>query len=377
MDEANVAQQLTQMADFIRNEAVEKASEIEAAAAEEFQIEKLQLVEAEKKKIRQEYERKEKQVDIKKKIEYAMQLNASRIEVLQAQDDLVKSMMESAGKELLYQSQDHQSYKKLLRILIVQSLLRLKESAVILRCREEDLQLVESVLESAGNEYAERANVYRPEIVLDRQVFLPSAPSHYKAHDLSCSGGVVLASRDGKIVFENTLDARLELAFRKKLPEIRQSLIGQLINPQSGDWDVPMVSSMFDLDDTNAIFSIDVCDDKEDWPAWHFDPKGDISVKAAYRLGSKLRDRKKGKDAACSRASAENSVVKFGWNNIWDLKGPNKLKMFVWHVAHNSLASRMKIHRIGVDLDTRCPICNRLDEDGGHIFLKCKRVKEC
>jgi hypothetical protein len=34
MDEASVAQQLTQMADFIRNEAVEKASEIEAAAAE-------------------------------------------------------------------------------------------------------------------------------------------------------------------------------------------------------------------------------------------------------------------------------------------------------------------------------------------------------
>jgi hypothetical protein len=49
-----------------------------------------------------------------------MQLNASRIEVLQAQDDLVKSMMESARKELLYLSQDHQSYKKLLRILIVQ-----------------------------------------------------------------------------------------------------------------------------------------------------------------------------------------------------------------------------------------------------------------
>lgn len=34
------------------------------------------------------------------------------------------------------------------------------------------------------------------------------------------SGGVVLASRDGKIVFENSLDARLEVVFRKKLPEV-------------------------------------------------------------------------------------------------------------------------------------------------------------
>jgi len=35
---------------------------------QEFNIEKLQLVEAEKKKIRLEYERKEKQVDVRKKM---------------------------------------------------------------------------------------------------------------------------------------------------------------------------------------------------------------------------------------------------------------------------------------------------------------------
>ena len=32
---------------------------------------------------------------------------------------------------------------------------------------------------------------------------------------------------------------------------------------------------------------------------------------------------------------------------------------------------------MGVVLDTKCPVCLRLNEDGGHIFLKCKRVKEC
>ena len=52
--------------------------------------------------------------------DYSMQLNASRIKVLQAQDDLVTNMMESARKELLYISRDHQTYKKLLKILIVQ-----------------------------------------------------------------------------------------------------------------------------------------------------------------------------------------------------------------------------------------------------------------
>lgn len=35
----------------------------------------------------------------------------------------------------------------------------------------------------------------------------------------------------------------------------------------------------------------------------------------------------------------------------------------------------MNVKRKQVELDTRCPICMRLDEDGGHLFLKCKLVK--
>lgn len=36
-----------------------------------------------------------------------------------------------------------------------------------------------------------------------------------------CStGGVVLATKDGRIVLENTLDARLEVVFKQQLPEV-------------------------------------------------------------------------------------------------------------------------------------------------------------
>jgi len=228
MNDADVSKQIQQMVRFIRQEAEEKANEISVSAEEEFNIEKLQLVEADKKKIRQEYERKEKQVDVRKKIEYSMQLNASRLKVLQAQDDVVNKMKESAAKELLNVSRDHHVYKNLLKDLVIQSLLRLKEPSVLLRCRKEDLHLVEEVLDSAAQEYAEKANVHAPEIVVDKDVYLPPAPSHHNPHDLHCSGGVVLASHDGKIVFENTLDARLDVVFRNKLPHIRKQLFGQV-----------------------------------------------------------------------------------------------------------------------------------------------------
>ncbi|CAK8539326.1 unnamed protein product [Lathyrus sativus] len=228
MNDADVSKQIQQMVRFIRQEAEEKANEISVSAEEEFNIEKLQLVEADKKKIRQEYERKEKQVDVRKKIEYSMQLNASRLKVLQAQDDVVNKMKEAAAKELLNVSGNPEVYGNLLKELIIQSLLRLKEPSVLLRCREVDLPLVEDVLESAAQEYAEKANVHVPEVVIDKGVYLPPAPSHHNPHDLHCSGGVVLASHDGKIVFENTLDARLDVLFRNKLPAIRKELFGQV-----------------------------------------------------------------------------------------------------------------------------------------------------
>ncbi|KAK8573121.1 hypothetical protein V6N13_099936 [Hibiscus sabdariffa] len=229
MNDGDVSKQIQQMVRFIRQEAEEKANEIAVSAEEEFNIEKLQIVEAERKKIKQEYERKGKQVEIRKKIEYSMQLNASRIKVLQAQEELVTSIKETARKELQRLGNDKRGYKNLVKALVVQSLVRLREPSVLLRCREMDRKLVESILDEAKREYAEKFNVAPPKIVIDNVSLPPPPPADADdfAHQPYCSGRVVLASEDGKIVFENTLDARLEVAFKQKLPEIRRRLVGQ------------------------------------------------------------------------------------------------------------------------------------------------------
>nr|PNR36633.1 hypothetical protein PHYPA_022484 [Physcomitrium patens] len=169
---------------------------------QEFNIEKLQIVEAEKKKIRQEFERKEKQVEVRRKIEYSSQLNASRLKLLQAQDDLVRKMKEAAEKQLQ------------------KGLLRLKEQSTQLRCREQDLEIVQSVIESGKQAYAEKLNVAVPEVFVDDEHFLPGPPGSSN-HGSSCTGGVVLATKDGRIVLENTLDARLEVVFKQQLPEVK------------------------------------------------------------------------------------------------------------------------------------------------------------
>lgn len=68
MEDHAVEDQINRMVQFIKQEAEEKAKEITSAADEEYNIEKMQLVEAEKQKIRKEYERKEGQVEILKKM---------------------------------------------------------------------------------------------------------------------------------------------------------------------------------------------------------------------------------------------------------------------------------------------------------------------
>lgn len=52
--------------------------------------------------------------------DYSMQLNASRIKILQAQDEVVNSMKDDAKKALLRVSNDKKVYKKLVKDMVVQ-----------------------------------------------------------------------------------------------------------------------------------------------------------------------------------------------------------------------------------------------------------------
>lgn len=85
-------------------------------------------------------------------------------------------------------------------------------------------------------------------------------------------------------------------------------------------------------------------DNSEDWLAWHFDHKGFFSVKSAYKLAVQTRERNKGRDAATSEARSKSNQ-QFEWDKMWRMEVPNKMKIFIWRLAHNSLAVRRNIVR--------------------------------
>ncbi|KAK4526508.1 hypothetical protein GAYE_SCF25G4424 [Galdieria yellowstonensis] len=216
MNDAQVKQQVQQMVSFIKQEAEEKANEIRVKAEEEFNARKLSQVEAAKIQIRSEYERKFKQIESKLKVAYSTELNASRLQILKQRETLLKEIYEVVERELSKVKEDEESYKKLLEKLLKQSFMTLDEVEVSICSRKDDIKLVEKVLNKAleGSKTKEGQQV---KAVVDKENFLPD----------TCLGGVIVSSHGGKVVCNNTLEARLETAYQQNLPQLRQLLFGE------------------------------------------------------------------------------------------------------------------------------------------------------
>eukprot|EP00921_Rhytidocystis_pertsovi_P016444 GHVQ01025957.1.p1 GENE.GHVQ01025957.1~~GHVQ01025957.1.p1 ORF type:complete len:100 (-),score=21.60 GHVQ01025957.1:98-397(-) len=89
MDEEQAQRQVQQMCNFILNEAKDKAQEIEAQALEDFNIEKLKLVQQMKDKIRQEYQKKAKQIEVERSTARSAAINRARLQKISARQQVI------------------------------------------------------------------------------------------------------------------------------------------------------------------------------------------------------------------------------------------------------------------------------------------------
>ncbi|GFR51972.1 hypothetical protein Agub_g14499 [Astrephomene gubernaculifera] len=231
MNEAEVERQIEQMVRFIKQEAEEKSTEIKVSAEEEFNLEKLQLLEQEKAKIRKEYERKEGQVEVKKKIEYSKQLNEMRLKVLAAKEAAVQEIITEAKARLRDVSKNPTTYKQLLQDLLVQAMRKLNEKSMTVTCRQVDLLLVKEVMDPARKAYTAMFGAEAPALAVDQTKFLPPPPTDGEDVE-SCCGGLVVTSADGRITCNNTLDDRLKIAYQANLPTVRAKLFGTFAQGQ-------------------------------------------------------------------------------------------------------------------------------------------------
>lgn len=93
------------------------------------------------------------------------------MKALKKREDLIKNVLEEARQKLTEVAKDIDLYQKVLQKLIAQSIFRLIEHEVLVRCRKQDLGLVENALESVKSEYKD-ATKKDVVIKIDKEQFL-------------------------------------------------------------------------------------------------------------------------------------------------------------------------------------------------------------
>jgi len=224
LSDADVQKQIKHMMAFIEQEANEKAEEIDAKAEEEFNIEKGRLVQQQRLKIMEYYERKEKQVELQKKIQSSNMLNQARLKALKHRDDHVASVLDEAKVQLGGVTKDKKKYTEILQQLLTQGMCQLLEPALLVRCRQVDQGLVESIIPASTAEYKAKVNK-ECQVKLDTENWIPA----------DRTGGLEILAQKGKIKVDNTLEARLEMISQQILPSIREKLFGSNPNRKFTD----------------------------------------------------------------------------------------------------------------------------------------------
>ena len=162
------------MTAFIKQEATEKAREIEIKANEEFAIEKSKLVRQETDTIDAAYEKKFKQATMSQQIARSTVANKTRLKVLGARQELLDDIFEAARGRLAEGTKDKGKYQAVLRSLVLEGMYAMNEPELQVRARKADFEVAKKACAAAEKEYKDKVGK-ESKVVLDQENPLPES----------------------------------------------------------------------------------------------------------------------------------------------------------------------------------------------------------
>lgn len=213
LNDEEVLSEMKKMVSFIKQEADEKAREIQVRADEDFAIEKGKLVRGESAGLDATYDKKSKAALTATRIAQSTATNAARLKLLQAREEHLQHLFDAARSKLASTTSNPKAYADLLSQLSLQGLLQLTEPKVTLVVRPQDVSVLQGLVSQIQDEYKK---------TFGKPVSLTVIEGLQK----DSSGGVKLVSHEDKITIDNTLEARLHLIEERMLPIIRTDLFG-------------------------------------------------------------------------------------------------------------------------------------------------------
>lgn len=160
------------MTAFIKQEALEKAREIEIKANEEFSIEKSKLVRQDTDAIDAAHAKKLKQAAMSQQITRSTVANKTRLKVLAARQQLLDDIYDAASGRLADGAKDAARYRDTLKNLLLEGLYALAEPDIQVRAREADYDVVKDAIKDAEGEYKSKIGK-ETKVTIDEEDPLP------------------------------------------------------------------------------------------------------------------------------------------------------------------------------------------------------------
>ena len=129
-----------------------------------------------------------------------------------------KTVDETLEKLKAFAKPENNSYKKLLKELILECMVKLLEKECYVKVRQVDINYVKSVIKECESEFSK---IMKKETKRDYECKLNILEDEFIDDEY---GGVILMNKDKKIIINNGLKDRLMLTKEHHLPEIKKML---------------------------------------------------------------------------------------------------------------------------------------------------------
>jgi hypothetical protein len=148
-----------------------------------------------------------------------------------------------------------------------------------------------------------------------------------------------------------------------------------LLDDSCSSWNADIVRSFFEEEVAKQILEIPISQGGgEDFVSWPFTKYGMYSVRTAYNLARTEKfflDQSKMSRGTSSLSEQDGKL----WKKLWATRAPGKMKINLWHFAHDCLPSGVQLCRRHIPASTACVFCAQ-EETVAHTFLFCQYAKE-
>ncbi|XP_062028342.1 uncharacterized protein LOC133744218 [Rosa rugosa] len=146
--------------------------------------------------------------------------------------------------------------------------------------------------------------------------------------------------------------------------------VAALIDEENKEWMCDLLGELFTEEEVRRIAAIPLSlRNANDRYVWHFDKKGQYSVRSGYYVFMNSME-----VAARSVASSSKNecALRGYWNKIWQAAVPPKVRIFMWRLLRDILPTRSALKSRRVVLPNyKCVFCNKVEETSMHLFFKC------